>query len=118
MSEETRFGKIEISPAAIATLAAQAVLQSYGVVGMAPSNLADELMTALGEASHRGVQVHVDGDHIRIDLYVIVEYGTRITSVAHSIMNVVKYTVERALGVPVAQVNVHVQGLRVSNPDA
>jgi uncharacterized alkaline shock family protein YloU len=32
-------------------------------------------------------------------------------------MNVVKYTVERALGVPVAQVNVHVQGLRVSNAD-
>jgi len=36
MSEQTRLGKIEISPTAIATLAAQAVLQSYGVVGMAP----------------------------------------------------------------------------------
>jgi uncharacterized alkaline shock family protein YloU len=118
MSEETQLGKIEIAPTAIATLAAQAVLQSYGVVGMAPSNLADELMTALGEAAHRGVRVHVEGEHIQIDLYVIVEYGTRITSVAHSIMNVVRYTVERALGVPVAQINVHVQGLRVSNPDA
>jgi uncharacterized alkaline shock family protein YloU len=117
MSEETQLGKIEISPTAIATLAAQAVLQSYGVVGMAPSNLADELMTALGDAAHRGVQVHVDGDQIQIDLYVVIEYGTRISSVAHSIMNVVKYTVERALGVPVTQVNVHVQGLRVSNRD-
>jgi uncharacterized alkaline shock family protein YloU len=117
MSEETQLGKVEISPTAIATLAAQAVLQSYGVVGMAPKNLADELMTALGDAAHRGVEVRVDGDHIRIDLYVVVEYGTRISSVAHSIMNVVRYTVERALGVPVAQVNVHVQGLRVSNPD-
>jgi uncharacterized alkaline shock family protein YloU len=117
MSEENQLGKIEISPTAIATLAAQAVLQSYGVVGMAPKDLADELMTALGDAAHRGVQVRVDGDHIQIDLYVIVEYGTRISSVSHSIMNVVKYTVERALGVPVAQVNVHVQGLRVSNAD-
>ena len=117
VSEETQLGKVEISPTAIATLAAQAVLQSYGVVGMAPSNLADELMTALGDAAHRGVQVRVDDNQIRIDLYVVVEYGTRISSVAHSIMNVVKYTVERALGVPVSQVNVHVQGLRVSNPD-
>ena len=117
MSEETQLGKIEISPTAIATLAAQSVLQSYGVVGMAPSNLADELMTALGEAAHRGVQVRVDGDRIQIDLYVIVEYGTRISSVAHSIMNVVRYTVEKALGVSVSQVNVHVQGLRVSNRD-
>jgi len=59
----------------------------------------------------------VEGDHVQIDLYVVVEYGTRISSVAHSIMNVVRYTVEKALGVPVAQVNVHVQGLRVSNRD-
>lgn len=117
MSEETLFGKIEISPRAIATLAAQAVLQSYGVVGMASSDFANELMTALGDAAHRGVKVQMDGDRIQIDLYVVVEYGTRISSVAHSIMNVVNYTVERALGVPVAQVNVHVQGLRVSNPD-
>lgn len=118
MSEETLLGRIEIAPTAIATLAAQAVLQSYGVVGMAPKNLADELMTALGDAAHRGVEVRVDGDRIQIDLYVIVEYGTRISSVARSIMNVVRYTVERALGVPVAQVNVHVQGLRVSSTDA
>jgi len=117
MSEQNPLGKIEISPTAIATLAAQAVLQSYGVVGMAPKDLADELMTALGDAAHRGVQVRVEGDRIQIDLYVIIEYGTRISSVAHSIMNVVQYNVQRALGVQVTQVNVHVQGLRVSNPD-
>jgi len=118
MSEENQLGKVEISPTAIATLAAHAVLQSYGVVGMAAKNLADELTTVLGDAAHRGVEVRMDADSIQIDLYVVVEYGTRISSVAHSIMNVVKYNVERALGVPVAQVNVHVQGLRVSNPDA
>ena len=33
-----------------------------------------------------------------------------------NIMENVKFSVEKALGVPVAQVNVHVQGLRVSNP--
>ncbi len=117
MSEENSLGKIVISSTAIATLAAQAVLRSYGVVGMAPRNLADEITTVLGDAAHRGVDVHMDGDVIRIDLYVVIEYGTRISSVARSIMNVVKYTVERALGVPVAEINVHVQDLRVSNSD-
>ena len=118
MSEQTLLGKIEISPTAIATLAAHAVLQSYGVVGMAPKNLADELTTVLGDAAHRGVEVHVSAEGIQIDLYVVIEYGTRISSVAHSIMNSVKYTVEQALSVPVTQVNVHVQGLRVSSMDA
>jgi uncharacterized alkaline shock family protein YloU len=32
-------------------------------------------------------------------------------------MNVVKYSVERALGMPVAEVNVHVEGLRISDID-
>lgn len=118
MSEQNSLGKVDISPTAIATLAAHVVLQSYGVVGMAAKNLADELTTVLGDAAHRGVEVRVNDDRIQIDLYVVVEYGTRISSVAHSIMNVVKYTVEQALGVSVAQVNVHVQGLHVSNMDA
>ena len=46
---------------------------------------------------------------------MIIEYGTRIVSVAHSVQNLVKFNVEKALGLPVASVNVHVQGLRVSN---
>ncbi len=117
MSEETQLGRIEISPTAIATLAAQAVLQSYGVVGMAPKHLGDELMTALGDAAHRGVQVRVDGDHIQIDLYVVVEYGTRITSVASSVANTVRYQVEKALGMAVGPITVTVTDLHVSNTD-
>ena len=48
---------------------------------------------------------------------VVVEYGTRITSVANSVANSVRFHVEKALGMPIHAVNVHIQGLRVSNPD-
>jgi uncharacterized alkaline shock family protein YloU len=61
--------------------------------------------------------VRLDGDQIIIDLYVIIEYGTRISAVAHNIMSNVKFSVEKSLGVPVAEVNVHVRGLRVSSKD-
>jgi uncharacterized alkaline shock family protein YloU len=50
-------------------------------------------------------------------LYVIVEYGTRISEVAHNIVSAVKFRVEKALGISVSGVNVHVQGLRVSQED-
>jgi uncharacterized alkaline shock family protein YloU len=46
---------------------------------------------------------------------VIVQYGTRISEVAHGVQNSVRYALEQALGIPVAEVNVHVQGLRVQN---
>jgi len=59
----------------------------------------------------------IDGERIQIDLYVIVEYGTRIASVAASLQNIVRFNVEKALGAPIDAVNVHVQGLRVSSTD-
>jgi len=54
---------------------------------------------------------------IVVDLYVVIEYGTRISEVAHNVMQSVKFAVERALSMQVAEVNVHVQGLRISNDD-
>lgn len=113
--EETRLGKIEVSPTAIASLASQAVLECYGVVGMATKDLASGIVEILQPSSHRrGVDVQVGDDLIVIDLYVVIEFGTRIATVAQNIQSAVKYTVEKALSVPVAAVNVHVQDLRVS----
>jgi uncharacterized alkaline shock family protein YloU len=113
--EETRLGRIEVSPVAIASLASQAVLGCYGVVGMASKDLASGIVEILQPASHRrGVDVQIDDDRIAVDLYVVMEYGTRIATVAQNIQSVVRYSVEKALGVPVAAVNVHVQDLRVS----
>ena len=109
-------GRIEVSPTAIASLASQAVLECYGVVGMAVKDLASGIVEVLQPASHRrGVDVHIGDDLIVVDLYVVIEYGTRIATVAQNIQSVVKYTVEKALGVPVVAVNIHVQDLRISD---
>jgi uncharacterized alkaline shock family protein YloU len=118
MTTETTIGRIEISPMAVATIAANSVRQAYGIVGLAGKNAADQLLGQLAGDAHRGVDVRIHNDIVTIDLYVIIEYGTRIVSVAHSVQNLVKFNVEQALGLPVASVNVHVQGLRVSSTDA
>ncbi len=110
MTNENSLGRIEISPTAIASLAGQAVLECYGVVGMARKNFADGFSELLPGAHYRrGIDVEVVEHQIYIDLYVVVQYGTRISEVTHGIMNRVKYSVEKAVGLPVAQVNVHVQ---------
>jgi uncharacterized alkaline shock family protein YloU len=118
MAEEQRLGSIEISPVAIASLASQAVLGCYGVVGMASRTLRDGLAVLLhpSESSRQGVQVGLEDDRITVDLFVILEYGVRVSEVAHNIMQSVKFNVEKTLGVPVAEVNVYVQGLRISDP--
>ncbi len=116
-NDQTPLGTIHISPRVIATIAYQAVLSSYGVVGLAPKNLMSGIAHALAKDPTEGIEVHYDEDGIVIDLYIIVEYGTRITAVANSAANAVRYKVEKAVGLPVKAVNVHVRGLRVSQED-
>lgn len=113
--KEESLGQIDISSAAIATIANQAINQCYGVVGMASKNLVDGIARLLARDGRRGIDVHMVNDEIIIDVYVIVEYGVRIRTVAESIQNTVKYHVENVLGLTVGEVNVFVQGLRLSN---
>jgi len=118
MTEETTpIGSIHVSPQAIATIAYHAALQSYGVVGLASKNLVDGLAQAMVKDPTHGVEVRYDGQNINIEIFIIIEYGTRIKSVASSVVNTIRFHVEKALGMPVNQVNVHVQALRISDPD-
>ena len=115
--ETTTLGTIHISPNALATIAYHATLISYGVVELAPKNLAEGIATTLTKEPAHGVAVHYNGEEIDIDVHIIIEYGTRITSVAASVANAVRYQVEKALGMPVHNVNIHVQGLHVSETE-
>ena len=115
--ETTPLGSIHVAPRAIASIAYHAALQSYGVVGLTSKNLMNGLTQVLVKDPTYGVEVHYDGEYINIDLYVIVEYGTRIKSVANSVCNTVRFHVEKALGMPINEINVHVRGLRISNLD-
>jgi uncharacterized alkaline shock family protein YloU len=106
-------GKIEVAPRAIASIVARAAERSYGVVGMAPHTFREGVARVLNQHdAHRGVEVRISDDEIAIDLYVIVEYGTRIGEVARNVQENVRYAVERALGMPIGQVNVRIQGLK------
>ncbi len=117
MEESTPIGSIQVSPRAIATIAYQAALKSYGVVGLASKSLINGLTNVLVKDPTHGVEVSYDGEHINIDIYIIIEYGTRIKSVADSVRNTVRFQVEKAIGMPIHQVNVHVRGLRISDLD-
>lgn len=114
---EISLGSIRISLQAVSALASQAALRSYGVVGMAARGWFESWMHPTAKDPRQGVEVRVVEDKLNLDVYVILEYGTRISTVADSVAHAVRYTVENAFHLPVDAVNVHVQGLRVSNPD-
>jgi uncharacterized alkaline shock family protein YloU len=63
------------------------------------------------------VTVTYNGEDIDIEIHIIVEYGTRINTVAESVAHTVRFHVEKALGIRVNRIDVHVAGLRISNTD-
>ncbi len=105
-------GKIEVLPNAIHSIAVQAISECYGVVGITAPRLRNgRAIFLLPGHLNRGIQVRVVDDQIIIDVYVALEYGLRISEIAHNIMSSVKFSIEKMLEVPVTQVNVNVQGL-------
>jgi uncharacterized alkaline shock family protein YloU len=105
-------GKIEILPNAIHSIAVQAASECYGVLGIASPRLHNgQAVLLTPEQSNQGVRVSWVNEQLVIEIYVVLEYGLRISEIAHNIMSSVKFSTEKMLGIPVAQVNVNVQGL-------
>ena len=105
-------GRIEVYPSAVAAIAAHAAADCYGVMGMAGRGLRAGVAELLRRDLHRGVDIREAEGGLEIDVYVIVNYGMRITEVAHNLQSAVRFEVEKATGVPVASVNVNVQGVQ------
>src|SRR5450759_620038 len=61
----------------------------------------------------RGVAVKSVGDGVRVDLYVVAEYGTNLTEVGHNMADRVKYVMTANAEVKVEAVEIHVQGVKV-----
>ena len=105
-------GRTEVLEPVVAAIAGHAAINCYGVMGMAGRGLRDGVSTLVRrENLHRGIEVREVAAGLIVDLYVIVQYGTRIQEVAHNLQETVKFALERAIGVSVIEVNVTVQGV-------
>lgn len=108
-------GRIEVSRRAIAAVVADAVSGCYGVVGMAARNLRDGLDEILRRDNlDRGIDIQVVDGHVLVEVYVIVEYGTRLREVGRNVAEAVRFSLEGTLNLPVEKVTVNIQGVRVS----
>ena len=61
----------------------------------------------------KGIKVETENGKVKIDVNIIVEYGTRIPDIAFEIQNRVKKSIENMTGLKVVEVNVHVQGVSI-----
>lgn len=103
---------IQISDDVVAVIAGVAVSEVPGVAGMAGGFAGGITEVFSGRKNlAKGIKVEVTETQAKIDVNIIVEYGSRIPDVAFEIQNRVKKAVESMTGLKVEEVNVHVQGV-------
>lgn len=107
--------EIKIADDVVAVIAGVAVSEVPGVAEMA-GGFAGGITEVLSGKKNlaKGIKVEVGEKDTKIDVNIIVEYGTRIPDVAFEIQNRVKKAVETMTGLTVLEVNVHVQGVETS----
>ncbi|MDD4367158.1 MAG: Asp23/Gls24 family envelope stress response protein [Eubacteriales bacterium] len=105
-------GSVKISDEVMAICAINATLRTEGVAELA-GGVSDVIAESIlgKESLSKGVKVSQNEDGIIFDVYIIVEYGVKIPTVAWDIQSNVKNEVETMTDREVLGVNIHVQGV-------
>jgi len=107
----SEMGSIRIADEVVSIIAGLAAMEIAGVASMS-GGIAGGIAEVLGKKNlSKGVKVEVGEEEAAIDLYVIVDYGSRIPDVAWQVQENVKKAIENMTGLRTIKVNVHVQGV-------
>ncbi len=112
MTIQNEKGSIEITNEVFSVIAGNAAVNCFGVRGMAYRNAKDGLVSLLKrENMSKGIKVESDGESVSIDVHIIVDHGVNITAICESIINEIRYNVERITRVKVENVTINVDSI-------
>ncbi len=88
-------GNLHVANDVLADIVGNAAMECYGVVGMTAPNAADGIAKILPASRlRRGVVVNTTDEGVRVELYVVIEYGTNISTVSQNLVDQVSLCAE------------------------
>ncbi len=116
--EDGDVGNVKISVDVVATISSVAASSVNGVAGMYTS-FAGGIVEKFGAKKNpsKGVKVEMGESTVKIDIYIVVDYGVRIPELAWEIQENVKNNVETMTGLNVEKVNIHIEGVNFDKSD-
>ena len=113
---KNEIGVITVSEELIATIAGYAAMENYGIIGMCARSATDAFVELFGgDSLQKGVKIEkINDSEVDITLHVALQYGVSLPAVAENTKKNVKYRVEDMTGVPVRNVNIFVESIRVN----
>ncbi len=110
---ENKNGSVNVSTSVYTDIVGTAVINCFGVKGMAARSLTDGVYHLLRrESVGKGVHVQFnEDDTISIDLHIIVDNNVNLNAVGASIISEVRYVVTNCTGTEVRAVNVYIDSM-------
>jgi uncharacterized alkaline shock family protein YloU len=115
---EQRLGSVRISPQVLATLARLTVLATPGVVRMHTDMSSGVDRFIKGKGVDDGVRIQVIDGAVSVDLYLVAERDASLYELGRTIQAQVSRAIKDMVGMPVLDVNVHVEDVGVASSEA
>ena len=107
-------GKLHVANDVLADMVGHAAMECYGVVGMVAPSAADGIAKILPPSRlRRGIVLETLETGVRVDLFVVIEYGTNINVVSQNLIDAVSFVLKEQARVNVESIEVHVQDVKV-----
>ena len=107
-------GKLHVANDVLADMVGHAALECYGVVGMVAPSAADSISKILPPSRlRRGITIETTDAGVKVDLYVVIEYGININAVSQNLTDAVSFALKEQACVPVDSIEIHVQDVKV-----
>lgn len=115
VSPDNSLGKVEIVPEVIETIAGLAASEVEGIASMR-GNFASDVVERFGRVSHsKGVKVDISETSIRIDMFIVIQYGYPIPTIAQQLQTGIKQSLKNMTALEVDEINVHVVGIQMES---
>ena len=113
-SKQLESGSVHISEDVVCAIAAAAVTEVEGVVGL-NTNFGAEIQDRLTKkTTGRGIRLTSKGDAVCVECSVMVQYGHSMQAVGANVQTAVVQALESMAGLKVAAVNVNIAGISMT----
>jgi uncharacterized alkaline shock family protein YloU len=110
MPEPSVAGRSIVTRRAIVDIVRTAVQGSYGVTGFSDPSFGRRILRWVG-LDRPGIRLTTE-DGLRLDLFINVAFGVPVAEVARQVDSAVRYSLRHYVGTEVADLTIHVDGLR------
>lgn len=113
--KELNIDGMSIAPGVVETIVSIAMSEVEGVTAVGALSVNGLMAAIKGQGNPQGIETDVEDGKLAVGIHCEVAYGTPLPEIAASIRQAVYDAVTTQIGIPMARVDVYVDGIQFKN---